>query len=193
MTAVSADARPDVAVKILQQLDDPLLDEAWKLYVAAFTELNTMAVQRHLMYRSEFDQVMVDPRVDKYAVVDDAGTLAGLATYTNNLDAVPLIAPEYFEHHYPQHYAGRRIWYIGFVAVRPDAQGTATFKQMIEQMYLIASAQHGLVGLDICSYNDEVHNMSRVFRVMVRRWTTNMRFTRIDQQSTWLYEFPAPA
>jgi hypothetical protein len=35
--------------------------------------------------------------------------------------------------------------------------------------------------------------MSRVFRAMIRRLTANMRFTRIDQQSYWLYEFPSAA
>jgi hypothetical protein len=60
-------------------------------------------------------------------------------------------------------------------------------------MYLVASAQNGLVGLDICTYNDDIRHMSRVFRLMVRRLTANMKFSRIDQQSYWLYEFPTAA
>src|SRR5689334_6637647 len=34
-------------------------------------------------------------------------------------------------------------------------------------MCLVASIQNGLVGLDICSYDDDVRHMSRVFRRMI--------------------------
>jgi hypothetical protein len=183
-----------MVIKIVDQInDDELAEAAWQLYYAAFSELNTMAVQRHLMYRHEFDEVMNDTRVQKYLCLDDAGTLCGLSTYTNDLDAVPLIAPQYFERHWPEHYAGNRIWYIGFVAVHPRAQGRHMFKQLVEQLYITAATQNGLVGIDICSYNDEVLHFSHVFRSMVERLTDNMRFSRIDQQSYWLYDFSAEA
>jgi len=178
-----------MVIKILDKVHDgELLEDAWQLYADAFRELNSLAVQRHLMYRSEFDEVMRDQRVQKYLSLDDDGTLCGLSTYTNDLNAVPLIAPEYFERHWPDHFKARKIWYIGFVAVHPRAR--QAFAQLVEEMYLVAATQNGLVGLDICQYNDDMRNMSRVFRLMVRRLTANMRFQRIDQQSFWLYEFP---
>lgn len=183
-----------MVIKVVGQVTDgDILESSWKLYEEAFRELNALAVQRHLMYRSEFDEVMRDPRIQKYLALDDDGTLLGISAYTNDLGAVPLIAPEYFERHWPDHYATQRIWYILFVAVHPEAQGHHVFGQIVEQMYLVAVTQNGLVGLDICNYNDEVRNMSKIFRVMIRRLTANMRFERIDQQSFWLYEFPAAA
>jgi GNAT superfamily N-acetyltransferase len=180
-------------VKVLAQItDDQLLEAAWILYRDAFEELNTQAAQRHLMHRSEFDEVMQDGRVDKYLALESDGTLSGIACYTNHLEAIPLIAPQYFERHWPEHFAARRIWYIVFVAVSPHAQGKQAFAQLVEQMYLVAATQNGMVGLDICTYNDEVRRMSRIFRLMVGRLcNNNMRFNRIDQQSFWLYEFPA--
>lgn len=183
-----------MVIKILDQVhDEELLEAAWQLYADAFRELNALAVQRHLMYRSEFDEVMRDRRVNKYLCLDDDGTLCGMSTYTNDLSAVPLISPEYFERHWPDHFKARKIWYIGFVAVHPRAQGREAFAQLVEEMYVVAATQNGLVGLDICQYNDDVRNMSRIFRLMVRRLTDNMRFERIDQQSYWLYEFPQAA
>ena len=183
-----------MVIKVIDQVNDTeTLECAWELYIKAFRDLNALAVQRHLMYRCEFDEVMRDQRIQKYMCLDDDGTLVGMSTYTNDLNAVPLIAPEYFERHWPEHYAARKIWYIVFVAVHPEAQGRQAFAQLVEEMYLVAATQNGLVGLDICSYNDEVRNMSRVFRLMIRRLTANMRFERIDQQSFWLYEFPSAA
>jgi len=181
-----------MVIKMVEQInDDEILESAWQLYVDAFRELNTLAVQRHLMYRSEFDEVMSDQRVQKYLCLDDAGTLCGLSTYTNDLDAVPLISPDYFARHWPDHYAARKIWYIGFVAVHPQMQGRHMFAQMVEEMYVVAATQNGLVGIDICTYNDNVRHMSHIFRSMVERLTANTRFKRIDQQSYWLWEFPS--
>jgi len=181
-------------VKVIDQIsDDELHKAAWELYERALGEMRSLAVQRHLMYQSEFDEVMRDPRVSKYLALTDDGTLCGVSTYTNDLGAVPLIAPQYFERHWPEHYAARKIWYIGFVAVNPEHQGREAFAQLVEQMYLVASTQNGLVGLDICAYNDDVRHMSRVFRLMVSRLSGNMQFSRIDQQSYWLYEFPSAA
>ena len=40
-------------------------DELWPLYNDAFEELRSTAVQRHLMSRDEFDDVMADRRVAK--------------------------------------------------------------------------------------------------------------------------------
>jgi len=181
-------------IKVVDQIiDGDLYNAAWKLYEDAFEELNTLAVQRHMMFPNEFDEVMRDSRVSKYLALTDDGTLVGVATYTNDLDAVPLIAPQYFERHWPEHYAARKIWYIGFVAVSPEHQGREAFGQLVEQMYRIASTQNGLVGLDICSYNDDVRHMSRIFRLMISRTTETMKFSRIDQQSYWLYEFPSAA
>src|SRR5688572_13927439 len=83
-------------VKVVDEVHQTLLEDAWTLYDAAFRELNGLAVQRHLMYRSEFDEVMRDQRVQKYLCMDDDDTLCGLSTYTNDLHAMPLISPQYF-------------------------------------------------------------------------------------------------
>jgi hypothetical protein len=80
-----------MTVKMVTDLPAPLVDEAWILYTEAFRELNALAVQRHLMYRHEFDEVVADRRVRKYLAVDDGGRLTGLATYTNHLEAMPLL------------------------------------------------------------------------------------------------------
>ena len=184
-----------MVIKIVEQVnDEELLESLWGLYYEAFKDLNSLAVQRHLMYRHEFDDVMRDQRVQKYLCLDDDGTLYGLSTYTNNLDAVPLIAPQYFERHWPDHYAARKIWYIGFVAVDPKVQGKRhAFAELVEEMYMVAATQNGLVGLDVCNYNDDTRSMTRIFRMMVSRLSDTMRFERIDQQSYWLYEFPTAA
>jgi hypothetical protein len=180
-------------IKVLDVLDGSLLEEAWTLYHEAFHELNALAVQRHMMYRHEFDQVMRDKRVQKYLRLDDVGALCGLSTFTNDLDAVPLISPQYFQRRWPQHYEERRIWYVGFVAVHPNVRAMNVFVELVEAMQMVAAPQHGIVGLDLCRYNDESRRMSRAVGMLVRRITNTVHVECADQQSFWLYEFPSAA
>jgi hypothetical protein len=178
-------------IKVVEEVHESLIEDAWALYYTAFRELNAFAVQRHLMYRSEFDDVMRDQRIQKYLCLNDDDTLCGLSTYTNDLDAVPLISPEYFARRWPQLYAERRIWYCGFVAVHPHARSATTFAELVEAMYQEAAIQNGIISLDMCRFNVEGRRMSRVIPLMLHRLSGNVRTERMDEQSYWLYEFPA--
>jgi hypothetical protein len=180
-------------VKIVDQVQGGLRDEAWTLYSEAFAELNALAVQRHLMYREEFDDVMADPRVQKYLCLDDDDTVRGLSIYTNDLDSVPLISPPYFERRWPQHYAEKRIWYCGFVATQGDGRAATAFGELVAAMYFTAAGQNGLIALDFCHRTDEVRHMSRVVRLMLHRLSGDVKAQRIDEQQYWLYEFPSVA
>jgi hypothetical protein len=183
-----------MVIKVVDQLhDEEMLDAAWHLYSEAFQDLNALAVQRHLMFRSEFDEVMRDERVQKYQCLDDDGMLCGMSTYTNDLDAVPLIAPEYFERRWPELYAQHKIWYCGFVAVLPAGRASNAFSDLVEAMYLTAATQNGIIGLDFCQYNDDKRKMSRVIRLMLHRFSGGVQAERMDQQQYWLYQFPSAA
>jgi hypothetical protein len=167
------------------------LDAAWTLYHAAFAELNALAVQRHLMYRHEFDEVMADPRVQKYLAYGDDGRLLGLSVYTNDLWAWPLVSPAYFERRWPQLYAESKIWYCGFVAADRNAGHNTAFADLVEAMCLTAADVGGIIMLDFCRFNDVSHHMSRVVRLMLHRLTGDVRAERADEQNFWLYEFPS--
>jgi hypothetical protein len=187
------DRELEMNVKVVEDLHESFLEDAWTLYHEAFRQLNGLAVQRHLMYRSEFEAVMRDRRVQKYLCLGDDGSLCGLSTYTNVLDAVPLISPEYFQRRWPQHYAERRIWYIGFVAVKPSGRAMNALIELVDAMHVVAASQNGIVGLDVCRYNGEARHMSRAAGILVRRLSSNARVERADEQSYWLYEFPDAA
>lgn len=180
-----------MSVKILDEVGGTLLDEAWALYHDAFEELNANAVQRHLMYRSEFDDVMRDRRVLKYLCLGTDGELTGMATYTNQLDAVPLISPQYFARRWPRLYAERRIWYIVFIAIGPAGRAGA-LTEMVELMYTKVAGD-GMVGLDVCSYNGDGRHMARSIAAFMRRLSGDVHVERADEQSYWLYEFPPAA
>ncbi len=179
----------DVNVKVVQALDAHLLPRAWAMYWDAFNQLNAEAVQRHLMRRHEFDQVMADGRVQKYLCFDDTDTLVGLATYTNQLDAVPLISPAYFARRWPDLFDEHRIWYCGFVSVAPAAQATGPFQALVESMWRQADDTAGVIVLDLCRRNAD-RGLAQTIPLMLGRLAGTVRTERLDEQSYWMYEFP---
>lgn len=184
-----ADTRTDdVTVAFHPVLADDLAEQAWKLYYDAFAPLAALAVQRHVMYRAEFDAVMADPRVDK-VLTYSAGELVGLATFTNDLDAVPLISPAYYERRWPKLYAEHRIWYIGFVAVAEHARKSMAFLAAFRHYFEIADRADGIIGLDVCSHNELTARLPQVIGAQVRRLSDHTsRYERTDTQSFWTFD-----
>lgn len=173
-------------ITVEAKLSDDQCGAAWRLYEAAFADLDTVTVQRHLMLRHEFDEVARDGRVDKYLAHTDGGVLCGLATYTNDLYAMPLISPRYFARRFPQHFADRRIWYCGFVAVAPGHEGV--FAAMVEAMYSVADREGGIISLDYCRRNVD-RGLPRAVRIMLHRVSGGrVQCEAADHQEFWIYD-----
>jgi hypothetical protein len=180
-------------IVIVEQLRGGEADDAWKLYEEAFEGLNTLTVQRHLMTRSEFDEVCWDIRVQKWLAFDGSGQLCGLATYTNVLESMPLISPAYFQNRWPELFALSHIWYCGFVAVGSSAKSVSPFVEMITGMYQVAERDRGVIGLDLCQYNDEVRHLSRVIRLCLHRISGGKVLAEVaDQQKFMIYQTDPP-
>jgi hypothetical protein len=182
-------------VKVINQItDDEMHKAAWELYERALGEMRSLAVQRHLMYQSEFDEVMLDQRIEKYLCYSDEGDLCGFATFSNDLTAMPLISPDYFARRWPDLYRQGRIWYAGFVAVDRDARSSRALLELMEAMYNTASSQNGMIALDFCRHNDTKRNMGRATERILRRFAGGvMRAERMDEEQFWSYEFPEAA
>ena len=127
------------------------LGQAWALYADIFAEVNTLAAQRHQMTFEEFTTVYHDPRVMKFYVHDEAGDLAGMSVLTQDLDAWPLISPAYFARRWPEHFARKAIWYVGFVGVAPHRPHG--FRDLVQSMYPHVIGNNGIAVMDFCTYN----------------------------------------
>jgi len=189
-TAAGWDPGAGMSVKVVDTVQEDLMQEVWDVYYNAFNELNALAVQRHLLYRSEFDEVMIDGRVQMYLCLADDGSVCGVSTFTNDLDAVPLISPAYFQRRWPEHYAAKRIWYCGFLAIEKSRRAALAFPEIIEAMYLSASMNNGIIGVDFCRFNDEGRHISRALELKLHRLSGTVSRERLDEQAFYLYEFP---
>ncbi|MEV4282416.1 hypothetical protein [Actinoplanes xinjiangensis] len=180
-------------LEIMPELPAELLDESWDFYQDCFSDLQYLAVNRHLMYRSEFDEVMADRRIGKYVALDDEdGAVIGMGTLTNDLESIPLISAEYFRYHFPEMYEQRRLFYCLFAGSALGHRGQGVFVALQRAMYAPIGDVDGKVFFDICSYNEERHQLPRMIAVILSRAAEAGRAqpTRLDAQSFWMYEFP---
>jgi hypothetical protein len=178
-------------VDALPELPPELLDGAWDFYRETFQPLVTRAATRHLMTRGEFDTMMADPRVLKFVTGDDEG-LTGMSVMTDDLGAVPLISPPYFQHHWPGLYAQRRIIYCVFIGARPGERGDGVFVALQSEIYArMVRPVRGVVVLDVCLWNERERNLPWAVESIASTISGGAaKATRVDSQSYWLYEFP---
>ena len=153
-------------------VDGPEAEACWSFYDRAFEALRVRAAQRHALTRDEFDDQMIDSRVTKHIVYDtgNGNTPVGMTTLTNDLKAVPLISPEFYEARWPQFYAEQKIWYVGFMAIDPDYHGTGVLAQMIGSMCSVIPPRGGVVAADICKFNEEAMHPTYQFYAEQKIW-----------------------
>lgn len=177
------------SVTVVQDVDGDLREQAWKLYLQAFDELRHLAVQRHVMYGSEFDDVMADRRVDKFLLHDEDGTLLAVSTLTNHLSSMPLVSPDYFAHRWPERYQAGLVYYIGFLAVHPDSHGTGVFGDLVRAMTEPVASVEGLAVIDVCTYNKDRLHLPRAIRWLASTWATSVTMADLDAQTYIGYDF----
>jgi hypothetical protein len=182
-----------VRLDTLTAITGPLAEDCWHLYRVAFDELRTTAVQRHVMFRDEFDAVLADVRVTKYVAQDDEGRCCGLGTVVTDLAAMPLISPDYFAHRWPELYATRRIWYIGFVAIRPDLQRGPVLGRIVWDIGSAAARAGGVAVIDVSRHVAQRKRLPQAVARYLDRLAPGTRGIPLDEQTYWAYEFPAAA
>lgn len=159
------------------------------MYDQAFAEINTLAVQRHMMTESEQDAMMIDDRIEKWIARGDDGEPIGFGVQTTDLDAWPLISPAYFERKWPKLYAERKIWYVGFVCTRQDPPApVSTFASIITAMSEPTRAAGGVSVMDYCTVNVARGLPKGALRIL-RRARTETTMEAIDQQTFVAYDF----
>lgn len=172
---------------------DPLRSgQAWQMYDAAFAPLRTRAMQRHAMNRDEFDQVMADKRVEKHMALDpEDDSIIALATFTNALDAMPLISPDYFAARWPDFYEQNRVWYLGFFAIAAEHRHSGIFEAVIGQMWTPIRQGGGVAALDIPIVNVQRGLADAIARTL-KDLTPDMVAEQADAQTYWAFTRGTP-
>jgi ribosomal protein S18 acetylase RimI-like enzyme len=166
-------------------IEGDTVDTLFDLYLRAFDSLRTTAAAQHMMTLDYFADVLADKRVTKHLVTD--------LERNNDLTAYPYVSPDYFAHRWPEEYAQGRVWYVGFLAVDPDYQGTGAVAHLVGSICQAVSETGGVVGLDVCGYNEQSLRLPTALLRLGRTFSPGVSHQRVDTQSYWAYEFPTPA
>lgn len=186
-------------IKLYDTLPLGVLAHAWEFYQDVFTTINALAVQRHKMTSTEFYDVATDKRVSKWVSTElgpelmgeSVPLITGLGVQTDDLDAWPLISPEYFKRKWPDAYADKRIFYTGFVGVHPEAP-INTFRNLLDDMIKPIIAVRGVAIMDFCATNVDGRRLPHaVDRILGRLTPVVEPGTVIDRQEFWAYDFGA--
>ena len=177
---------------VLPVVEGELRERAWEAYCDSFAELRAAAIQRHVMTRAEFDDVMADERVTVYLAQRPDGVVAGLATLANDLRAMPLVSPEFFAARWPEHYAAGRCWYIGFVGVRSGEQGGGAFQLMVGTVAATLGPRGGVLVLDVPQRNMEGFHVPRAVKRIADAVVADVEYEMVDAQGYWAYTTPVP-
>lgn len=167
--------------------DLKLFNEAWKFYCEVFEEINTLAVNRHLLTSVEFSGVMWESRIIKYVARDEAGNLVGMSVMTNHLDKWPLISPQYFQRHYPFFWRREAIWYVGFVGAKPGTKGV--FPALLEAMLKPVQESDGMVVVDFCTENVQMKDLPRRTSFILNNLNPKTQHTHLDSQEFHAWRF----
>lgn len=157
-------------IRSVTEVDDVNAQRFYTLYMETFGELAIRAVNRHLLRRDEFMAVMVDPRIEKILIEDeDTGELIAMCTLTNQLETVDWVSPEYFAHHYPDHWERGAVFYLGFSLVASRRRRAQLFSELITHVTHIVEAVDGMCSWDICLFNNETIGLDKAVESIVTR------------------------
>lgn len=176
----------------IEHYTTPPVGLVWDLYgryEEAFRDVNRLAAQRHLMTLDEYMHVQFDPRITKYTAYADDGAPIGQSCITDDLAAWPLVAPEYFEHRWPDLYRTRRIFYVGYVGAHAGAQRHGVFGALLAEMAPQVIDAQGVAVMDVCARNlwkpDVPAGAGRTLAALSDR----LRFAAVDRQEFWAFRF----
>jgi hypothetical protein len=174
-------------LKTVDQLTDDQLEQTWPVYHTCFAPLETQAAQRHLMTPAEFKEQMADPAITKGLVYDDNGGLTAAGTYATDLPAVSLISWKFFRHHWPDQFDDNAIVYVPWIASSGTTfRGYHTF---VEHIFNLAAPKRGLVAMDVCKTNVDVHHFIRSMAAATRRLSGGRsNYALIDTQGFYLFD-----
>ena len=171
------------SIRTLAEVDEATAQRFYSLYLETFGELAIRAVNRHLLRREEFMAVMVDPRIDKIVIEDDAThELIAMCTLTNHLETVDWVSPEYFAHHYPDHWSRGAVYYLGFSLVASRRRRVQLFSELIAHVTRVVEADNAMCAWDICMFNNETIALAEAVEGIVNR-TASFDVRAVDTQT----------
>jgi hypothetical protein len=151
---MAADRLPTVSFTTYDEVEEPTVDELWPEYLRAFAPLRTKAAARMVMHRHEFAAQMADRRIVKY-LARCGDELAAVGTMARELEAVDWISPDFYAARFPERYAAKRIYCLGWMFVVPQFQHRQLRLRLLEHQAERIIADGAMLVYDTCRFNED--------------------------------------
>jgi hypothetical protein len=139
-----------------QSIDGSAAESLYRLYRRAFEPLASRAAARQVLSQNEFLTQLADHRIDKYVAWEGDSEPIGIVTVTKDLEAVPWISPEFYATRFPEQWARKAVYYLGFTLVRPATRRTSFLDTIVRLSVEPLVAEKAVIAYDVCSYNNDV-------------------------------------
>lgn len=159
----------DVRIVCTRKPLPELMDSFWPVYEESFGPLRVRAAARQVLTQEEFATELEDPRVWKYVALDSDGQLVGLTTLSDDFSTIPWISPEYYQHHYPDEWNRRALFYTAISLVRPGMRRRPVFSHMLTCVAHRVASADGILASDMCGFNVHQLSMARASEQILNR------------------------
>jgi hypothetical protein len=153
----------------------------------------TDAARAHDLSAASLTAVGADERVHVFLAQHRSGAVAAIATLANDLDAMPLVSPDFFRARWPEHYDAGRCWYVGLVGVRPSEQGGGAFQLIVGTVASTLGPRGGVLVLDVPQRNIEAFHVPNAVKRIADAVVRDVSIEMVDAQTYWAYTTPVPA
>jgi hypothetical protein len=171
----------------LTSVSDELSEAFLAVYRAAFAPLDTLSAARQSLTDDEFRDEMRDPRVTKIVAFDADGEAGSMAFVATDLSIVPWISVPYYAHRFPEQFARGAVYYVNAAVVRPDRQGGAWTRVVLEELYRFVAENRAVMAFDCCGYNVDVVRLVEATE-RVARTVAHVEVTELDQQRYYAFD-----
>lgn len=175
-------------VTCVHVVPEHLVPTLWDIYITAFDQLRPMAAARQVLWREEFEQEMADPRVWKYLAFGADELPVGMATLTADLQTIPWISPQFYAERYPVEHARNALFYVPFVCTDPRRARAGAMWLLVQAFIERVAAAEGVVGYDVCAYNNEVVHFADRMDAWNRRLGAH-DVMNLDSQNYYVAEY----
>jgi hypothetical protein len=188
----AAEFEPNEVARITVELsvDGAAADQLYDIYTAAFVPLATRAAIDHTLPRHEFQKLLDEPTVYKVVGWDSSDRPVGLVTFTDHLETDHIVSEPFYAERFPEEYASGRLFYLGFLLVRPDAQRGTVLTQLCNVVMSHVSEEGGIIAFDVCKFNDETFKLAQICSLIAKRNRRGAFMETVDVHSFYAITFP---
>lgn len=170
------------------KLETDTISDLYPRYADAWSTALHEAAARHLLSEDEFHDEMIDERLEKYLVLDEAGSVVAMTTLTTELAAIPWINPSFYRERFPDEHRRGSLFYLGYTFVDVDHRRSSALALMVDAINARIAAARGVIGFDICGFNVG-HGIGRRLDRMFYRSAGS---TTLDTQTYFVADYRSP-